>query len=180
MRGLPKLAGWTRLALLALAALPAAGCGYALVGKAQNLPQDVRKIYVQPLTNQTTRSQLDQFLTSAIANELLTRPRFSVSASGGEADAVLSGSVRSFEVRPLSYDAEGRATDYEILITASMALKRTDEQQTVLWENSNYLFREDYQLQVSPTGYFDQEDPAIRQAAQRFAETVITDLLERF
>ena len=63
-------------AALALAAL--AGCGYALVGRGSNLPEDVREVYIAPLENRTQRSQVEQVLTRAIADEMVTRRRFAV------------------------------------------------------------------------------------------------------
>jgi outer membrane lipopolysaccharide assembly protein LptE/RlpB len=180
----PRLRTSVRLlsaVVLCASALTVLGCGgYALVGRAQNLPDDVRRIYVQPLENRTDRSQLDQFLTGALVDELLRRPRFTVVSSAGEADAELVGLVNNFSVVPVSFDAEGRATDYELLIQANIAFRRTDPEQTVLWQNDQYFFRQNYQLNVTALGYFDQEDPAIREVAGRFAETVITDLLEGF
>ncbi|MEO1367775.1 MAG: hypothetical protein AAFX50_11415, partial [Acidobacteriota bacterium] len=65
------------VALLAVA-LFAQGCGYTLVGRASNIPDDIREIYVEPLVNQTQRQQVEQLLTQAIIDELVTRRRFEV------------------------------------------------------------------------------------------------------
>ena len=75
------------LAALALACLLLAGCGYALVGRGSNLPADVRAVYLQPLANRTPRAQVEQILTRAIADELVTRQRFTVVADAAQADA---------------------------------------------------------------------------------------------
>jgi len=163
----------------------AVGCGYALVGRASNIPEDVQRVFVQPLDNQTNRSQVEQFLTRTIANELVTRQRFTVAPSPAEADAVLSGTVTAFAVTPVTFDADGRATEYEIAITARMAFTRRDGDEDpsndpVLWSNDRYVFREAYEAEVSQEAYFDQEDEAIRGAAERFAETMVSDLLEGF
>jgi len=161
------------------------GCGYALVGRASNIPDDVRRVYVEPLVNQTNRTQAEQFLTRAIADEMVTRQRFTVVAGAQDADAVLSGTVTAFGVTPVTFDAQGRATEYEIAITANMAFTRKDgdddpENDVVLWSNERYLFREAYEVEVSQEGYFDQEDTALRDASERFAETMVSDLLEGF
>ena len=50
----------------------------------------------------------------------------------------------------------------------------------VLWQNDRYLFSQSYQLEASELGYQDRETPAITATAKKFAETVITDLLEGF
>jgi len=157
----------------------AAGCGYALVGRASNVPADVTRVYVAPLENRTPRSQADQFLTRAIADELVTRQRFQVLSSAEGADAVLSGAVTAFGVTPVAFDGEGRATEYEISITASMAFERVPEEE-VLWANDRYVFRQSYPVDISAIDYFDQEDLALEEAAERFAETMVADLLEGF
>ncbi len=166
-------------AVLAGVALTLSGCGYALVGRASNIPDDVRRVYVQPLENQTQRSQVEQFLTRAIVDELVTRQRFSVVSDRGPADAELSGTVVGFAVVPVTFDQQGRATEYEISITARMKFQRLTGDQ-VLWQNDRYLFRESYRPEISEAAYFDQEDLAIEEVAGRFAETMVSDLLEGF
>ncbi|HEX2252805.1 MAG TPA: LPS assembly lipoprotein LptE [Thermoanaerobaculia bacterium] len=178
-----QLGAWRRqgpgvAALLALLLL--AGCGYALVGRATNIPADVEEIYVRPLVNATPRSQVDQFLTRAIADELVTRQHLRVGSSEEGADAELSGTVTGFAVTPVAFDADGRATEYEISITASMSFKRLDEAETVLWANDRYIFRQSYEVDLSSAEYIDREDLALQETAERFAETLVTDLLEGF
>lgn len=168
------------LGTLAGAAIAAGGCGYSLVGRASNLPADVREIFIRPLENQTPRSQVEQSLTSAIADELVTRQRFAVVQAEGDADAVLSGAVTAFTVTPVTFDDQGRATEYEITVVARMSFRRGGPEGAVLWSNERYVFRENYQVEVSETGYFDQEDAAIEEVAERFAETMVSDLLEGF
>lgn len=155
------------------------GCGYALVGRGSNIPEDVRRVYLEPLENRTTRSQVEQFLTQAIADELVTRQRFVLAASDAEADAILEGAVVAFVVTPVTFGADGRASEYEITITAQMSFKRTGSDD-VLWSNDRYVFRENYAIDPSEAGFFDRENVAIVDSAERFAETVVTDLLEGF
>ena len=164
-----------------LAALVATGgCGYALVGHASNVPTDVHEVYVQPLENRTPRAQADQFLTRSIADELVTRQRFAVLSSPEGADAVISGAVTAFAVTPVAFDAEGRATEYEIVITAAMEFRRAGEDGEVLWQNDRYVFRQSYPISVSEVEYIDLGDQALQEAADRFAETMVSDLLEGF
>ena len=59
------------------------GCGYSLVGRAANIPEDIRRVYVSTFENRTSRSQVEQLLTRAIVDELVTRQRFEVLTSPG-------------------------------------------------------------------------------------------------
>ncbi len=170
--------------LLVVAVVMLGGCGYALAGRASNLPEDVNKIYVQTLENETSRAQVEQFLTQAISDELLTRRRFNVVNSAGEADAILQGKVLTFNVRPLTFDGDGLATNFEIAITADMKFARRpgpgEDEGEVLWSNSRYVFREDYPLEDDQATFFDRENIAIEETSVTFAETMVTDLLEGF
>ena len=166
--------------VLAFIALLASACGYSLVGRASNLPSEIRRIHIQALENRTQRSQVEQFLANAISRELVTRQRFTVTQSTADADAELAGAVTGFNVTPVTFDDEGRATEYEIAITARMTFRRSGENGAVLWSNEQYVFRQSYEVEVSAAGYFDQEDSAIEKAAESFAETMVSDLLEGF
>ncbi len=174
--------------ILTAGVLPAvavlAGCGYTLVGQASTIPEDVRTVYVEPLVNATQRAQVEQILTQAISDEMVTRRRnFTVSSSFGDADAILRGRVVSFDVRPLTFDENGLADNFEISITADMRFERPpkpgQDEGEVIWSNARYFFREDYPLEEGAE-YFDRENLAIEETSVRFAETLVTDLLEGF
>lgn len=171
---------FTGAAALGAAALSLlSGCGYALVGRGSNIPEDIREVYIRPLENQTQRSQVEQILTRAIADEMVTRQRFAVVSSPDEADAEVSGAVVGYGATPVTFDEDGRAREYEISLTARIAFKRLDSDK-VIWSNDRYTFRESYPINATNEDYFDQEDEAIEEAAERFAETVVSDLLEGF
>ncbi len=167
------------LALLTAFAVSAFGCGYALVGRSSNVPESVRSVYLKPFVNRTQRTQVEQELTRAIADELVTRQRFSVASSEAGANAQISGTVVNFGVTPVTFDDQGRATEYEISITAQVEFKNLGDDK-VLWSNDRYTFRESYPVEVSSAAYFDREDEALEKAAKRFAETMVSDLLEGF
>jgi outer membrane lipopolysaccharide assembly protein LptE/RlpB len=170
---------WLYAAALLAAAGSASGCGYALVGRGANLPADIKSVYLRPFENQTPRAQVEQILTRALAEELVTRHRFAVVSDVAQADAELQGAVQSFGVTPVTFDEQGRATEYEISIVARVAFKRTGSDD-LLWSNERYLFRDNYPIEVSESGYFDRETLAIEQVADKFAETMVSDLLEGF
>ena len=159
--------------------LSLAGCGYALVGRASNLPAHVESVYLSPLENLTRRSQVEQILTSALSQELVTRRRFDLVDQAADADATLDGAVLRFDLTPLNFDAEGRATEYQITINVRMRFfDRVAEE--VIWSNDRYVYKESYPVQAGSTNYFDQEQLAIEEAAEQFARNMVIDLLEGF
>lgn len=172
------------LVTLALGMVSATGCGYTLVGRASNIPDDIHNIYVSPFENRTPRSQVEQVLTRAVTDELVTRPRFSVVSAQSEADAELRGVVVGFVTNPVGFAADGRATEYEITLTAQVVFQRVDtskpEGGDVIWRNDRYTFRQSYDVSLDAADYFNREDEAIEDLSKRFSETMVTDLLEGF
>jgi outer membrane lipopolysaccharide assembly protein LptE/RlpB len=165
--------------LLAALAAVALGCGYSLVGKGSTLPPEVKKVYLKAFENSTERVLVDQILTRAVADELVNRQRFEVVSSEQGADAELAGTVVSFEVTPVSFDSDRRAKEYEIAITAKVQLRQFVPDR-ILWKNDRYQFRNSYPLEASELGFLDRETPAIEATAKKFAETMISDILEGF
>lgn len=168
-----------RFPALLMCAVTLVGCGYALVGRGSNIPAEVRRVLLVPLENGTPRSQVDQILTRALTSELVNRHRFEVLSAPEGADAVLTGKVSSFTLSPVTFDSEGRATEYEIAIVVSVEFKQVAPE-TALYKNENYLFRSSYEVKASELGFQDRETPAIEATAKDFAESLVTDLLEGF
>lgn len=164
---------------LCLAGVVLSGCGYALVGRAANLPPSVKSVYLQPFANRTPRQQVEQEVTRSIADELVTRQRFSLASTATGADAQIEGTVIGFGVTPVTFDQSGRATAYEISIAAEVKFKNLADNK-VIWSNDRYTFKESYPLDASSAAYVDREDEAIKKAAKRFAESMVGDLLEGF
>ena len=165
-------------ALLA-ALLGSAGCGYALVGKSSSLPESVRIIQFTTLENLTPRVGLEQRFSAEIARELASRGRFKVQASAEGADAVLAGAVTGFNLYPVAFDSQGRATDYQVQVSARVSLK-TVPAGGVLWDNPAFTFRDNYQFSATAASYVDRENDAIDRVAGRFAQSLVTSLLEGF
>jgi hypothetical protein len=165
--------------LILCGTLAAAGCGYALVGKGSSLPESIRIIQFTTLENRTQRVQVEQRFSEAIARELASRGRFKVQAGPDGADAELSGTVLAFDLYPVAFDSQGRATDYQVRVTARVALKALPDGKPV-WENPAFTFRDNYQFSETAASYADLENNAIDRVADRFAQSLVTSMLEGF
>ena len=166
-------------ALALSAAIGSAGCGYTLVGKTSTLPPSVRVIHFQTLANQTSRVGLEQRLSREVARELASRGRFSVKADAAGADADLAGAVTGFELFAVAFDDAGRAREYQVRITARVSLKTLPDEK-VLWDSPSFTFQENYAFATSAASYVDRENEAIDRVAARFAESLVSSLLEGF
>lgn len=156
------------------------GCGYALVGHGNALDPKIHNIEVPAFVNKTTRVSLEQILTQSVADEMVSRGRLKLVSSSKDADAILRGSIDSFGIFPIAFNQQGRATQYQISITANIELVDHRNDDKVIWKNDQYRFVENYQVNVVTTNAFDQETRAITEIAQRFSETLVTNLLEGF
>ena len=168
-------------AVALLTAILSTGCGgYALVGRANFLPPDIKTIQVPAFVNRTTRVELEQRVTSAVSEEIVSRARLRLVSNPAEADVILRGSIQSFGITPVSFSEEGRATRYQAFVTASIELVDHRNEDKPIWKNDQYIFRETYETDASQLDAFDQETRAIQQIAERFAESVVANLLEGF
>ena len=165
--------------LLISGCLLLASCGYTLVGHSNFLDPSIRTIEVPAFVNRTTRVELEQRVTQAVAEEFVSRGRLQLVPSAKDAHVVLRGSIDSFNIFPIAFD-QGRATRYQISITAKIELLDHRNEDKVLWKNDQYRFTENYEVNVNSVDAFDQESRAIREIAVRFAEGLVTNLLEGF
>lgn len=162
-----------------LGILSLSGCGYALVGHSNFLDPAIRTIEVPAFVNRTTRVELEQRVTQAVSEEFVSRGRLRLVNDRKEAHVVLRGSIDSFNIFPIAFD-QGRATRYQISITAAIELLDHRNEDKVLWKNDQYRFTESYDVNLGTTNAFDQETRAIQEIAVRFAEGLVTNLLEGF
>lgn len=162
-----------------LVLLVSSACGYSLVGRSSTLPPSIKVIRFETLTNQTSRVGVEQRLSREIARELASRGRFSVQSELAGADADLSGAVTSFVLYPVAFDQQGRARQYQVRITARISFKTVPVEKT-LWENGAYTFQDDYTFSTSAASYVDRENEVVDRVSERFAESLVSSLLEGF
>jgi lipopolysaccharide assembly LptE-like protein len=170
-----------RRAIVALTALLYfAGCGYALLGSGNFLDPKYKTLAVPAFVNRTTRVELEQRVTQAVADEFVSRGRLKLVSNPADADLVVRGSIDTFGIFPVSTNAQARATQYQISITAHIELLDHKAEDKVLWKNDQYRFTDNYDVNVTGGDTFDQETRAIEGIAVRFAQSLVANLLDGF
>ena len=166
-------------ALQALILLTAA-CGYHTAGHAVTLPANVQTIAIPAFVNQTQTYKIEQKLTAAVVQEMVTRTHYHiVNEPSDSADATLRGTVMSTSTSPLTYDSQtGRASSALVVVTVRVAL--TDRQGKILYQNPSYLFREEYQVSSELSSFFEEDSPALERLSREFARTLVSNVLEGF
>jgi outer membrane lipopolysaccharide assembly protein LptE/RlpB len=168
------------LVLTAISLLSLSGCGYHTWGAASHLPPDVHTLSVPVFATRTEAYHTETAMTEAVIREFATRTRFRVTPDEGpDADAVLRGTILKESVAPLTYNSSTQQSS-SFLITMVVSVTLTGRGGKVLYENKNYVFRQQYQSTMDlPT--FLQEDPAaVERLSREFARQLVADVLEGF
>jgi hypothetical protein len=164
--------------LLFLLAAAASSCGYALAGRGSTLPPSIKVVRFQTLANQTSLAGVEQRMSGEVAKELAARGHFRVQTEAEGADAELTGTVTRFDFYPVAFDTSGRATQYQVAVTARVALTSLPDGKPI-WENPAYTFRENYSFEGAGS-YVDRQNETVDKVAAKFAESLVASLLEGF
>ncbi|HTK94767.1 MAG TPA: LptE family protein [Terriglobales bacterium] len=161
-------------------ALIASSCGYSTAGHASRLPTDVRTIAIPAFVNKTQSYKIEQVLTAAVVREFTTRTNYHISNRDAQAaDVTLHGTVVSAELAPLTYDSHtGRASSG--LVTVTMKVQLVDKNGKVIFDNPDYVYREQYQISREVSSFFEEESPALDRMSRDFARSLVANVLEGF
>ena len=144
------------------------------------LPASVQTIAIPAFINQTQTYKIEQTMTAAVVREFISRSKFRIiNDASADADAVLHGTVVSTQVAPLTYDSQtGRASS--ALVTVNLKVSLVDKKGTVLFDNPNYIFREQYQVSRDIASFLDEESPALDRLSRDLARTLVANVLENY
>ncbi len=130
-------------AALLLGAVLAAGCGYQFSGKGEGFPRDVRTVFVEPFINRTKEVGIERQFLAILKSELHQKGQMKLVDSPEEADAVLSGVLRTFDSRVVGVNRHDEALQYEMLLVLDMTLRRRAPDE-VLWRTQGARFSDVY------------------------------------
>jgi hypothetical protein len=168
-------------AIVAFSLFVISGCGYHTSGHMVRLPSDVHTIFVPMFQNTTQTFRVEQTLTAAVVQELRSRTEFQVvTTDGGDtADATLKGLVNYTANSPLTYDSvTGRISSS--VVTIAMKVSLVSKSGKVLWDNPNYIYREQYQVSRDVASFFDESNPAFLRIANEFAKSLVSNIVEAY
>ncbi len=177
---LPSRVFLRSVAVVLVLALGMSGCGYHTAGKAVRVPVNVRTIAIPGFVNQTQTYRLEQTITAAVVQEFISRTKYRVVNEEGEnSDAILHGTIVSTQIAPQSYDSQtGRASS--ALVTVNLRVSLVDPKGKIIFENPNYVFREQYQISREISSFFEEESPALERLSRDLAHTLVADILENY
>ncbi len=155
-------------------------CGYHVAGQAMRIPPDVKTIAVPAFKNSSSTFRIEQQVTAAVTREMLERTHYKIVAQPGGADAALKGTIKEVRVHALTFDINtGLATSLQIVVNLDVQLEDLHTHH-LIFSNSNYVYREEYQVSETPAALFEEDKPAIDRLSRDVARTLVTDILENF
>ena len=163
-------------ALIALVGI--SGCGYHTLGAATHLPPDVHTLSVPIFTTRTEAYHTEVTMTDAVIREFATPTRFRVTPSeNADADAVLHGTILKEAVAPLTYNSSTQESS-SFLITMVVSVTLNGRDGRVLYENKNYVFRQQYQSTTDLPTFLQENPAAVERLSREFAHQLVADVLE--
>ena len=165
---------------MAFALLGLAGCGYHTLGAATHLPVGVQTLAVPVFATHTEAYHTETVMTEAVIREFATRTRLRVTPdASGDPDAVLHGTILKETVEPLTYNSTTQqSSSFQITVVVSVTLSGRDGK--VLFENKNYVYRQQYQSTTNLSSFIEENPAAMERLSREFARQLVADVLEGF
>jgi outer membrane lipopolysaccharide assembly protein LptE/RlpB len=168
------------LTLLSIALTTLTACGYHTLGAATHLPPGTRTLAVPVFATRTNSNRTETVMTTAVIREFATRTRLRVAPSDSpDADATLHGTILTQTVAPLTYNSQTQqSSSFLVTVVVAVTLKARDGH--VLYQNNNYVFRQQYQATTDLATFLDESPAAVDRLSRDFARALVADVLESF
>ncbi len=164
------------LALLLLICLLLPSCGYRFSGGGR-LPGGVESLSVLMLENRTAEVGIQTQLNSDIIYEV-TRRDSSRIARSENADALLSGVVKTIQDTDIAHTGTSTASQRRVTLTVDMKLERPDG--TLLWSRNGLSDYEAYDVAADRNQTDQNRSGAIEKLSKRLAEIIYKSITDDF
>jgi hypothetical protein len=155
------------LFLLGLLLLAGTSCGYRLEGEGFSPSPSIRSIAIPTFTNETYEPGIETIVTNALLKEFIKDRRVKILGQD-EADAVMEGTVRSFNTSSVAYDPAGLVLEYRTWVTVDIIVKRTRRGE-VLWSERDLSESDTYRVSSDVRFTEAQKEEAIQVIAGKLA-----------
>jgi hypothetical protein len=161
------------------------GCGYSLAGKGDFLPDHIKVVAIPQFLNLTPQPEVEELFTYKVVEEFNSRGKYIIRPDLVGADAVLNGKLTALILQPAvlqggeDQQTANQASRYTIIIRAEVVFTDLIDQQ-VIWSDTTFSFREEYEIGEDPEQFFDQSGMAFTRMAEEFSKTLVSRILEAF
>ncbi len=153
------------------------GCGYQMVGKETHVPPGLSSVAVPTFSNQTLEPGIEVPFTQGFLREFINDRRVRV-VNRREADSILEGVIKDFQIYSVSYDRSGIALEYQTTVVIDLTLKRQSGE--ILWKEQNFSETRWYRTSRSVLVSESNKAAAIQQIGRFMAERIRNRFFSNF
>jgi len=153
------------------------GCGYQMVGKETHVPPGLNSIAIPTFSNKTLEPGIEVPFTQGFLREFINDQRVKV-VNRKEADSVLEGVIKSFDIYSVAYDQSGFASEYQTTMVVDITLKRQNGE--ILWQEQNVSETRWYRTSTSALVSESNRAAAIRETGSFMAGRIRNRFFSNF
>lgn len=162
-------------ALVLLLAGPAA-CGYQFSGGGE-IRGGIERLSISFFKNQTGETGIEAIITNDIVNQF-TRFKTVQLVDTPNAEAVLSGVIRSAQIRTISHTSPNQPAERRLTLHLEVRLKTPDGR--LIWSTRDISASDSYDVAPEKRRTEQNKKSAIASASQRLAERIYYRLTDEF
>ena len=155
--------------LLILCMMLFTGCGYQMVGKETHVPPGLNSVTVPTFSNQTLEPGIEVPFTQGFLREFINDRRVRV-VNRREADSILEGVIKDFQIYSVAYDRSGIALEYQTTVVIDLTLKKQNGE--ILWKEQNFSETRWYRTSTSVLVSESNKAAAIQEIGRSMAERI--------
>jgi hypothetical protein len=145
----------------------------------QVLPNNIKKIYVNPFVNDTNELKLEIESTNAFVDEVLSDGRISLAGTKDESDGTLCVTIKKYVVQHLTYDANNLAEHSKLRVVVNVSF--TDKNNVILWNDPDriveHIYNDKETVQKNDTLYFENSNE--QEAREAIWENLSRNIIKR-
>jgi outer membrane lipopolysaccharide assembly protein LptE/RlpB len=162
---------------LVLGVMLTAGCGYQMVGKETHIPPGLNSIAIPTFSNKTLEPGIEIPFTQGFLREFINDRRVNV-VTRKEADSILEGVIKSFDIYSVAYDKSGFASEYQTTVVVDLTLKKRSGE--ILWQEQNVSETRWYRTSTSALVSESNRAAAIRETGSFMAGRIRNRFFSNF
>lgn len=176
-RHLSRLGALVVCALLGITLL-LSGCGYRFAGAAGNRMASGQSLWVAFIVNETASPTAQTVIRRALLDEAHVMRGMPPAGGAASADMQVSGTLRSYSVKAVSYTAIDRAREYRLTIEVELELRRPGAE-APLWKGTLQAFG-DFPVNADLALQRNAEEAALEAASRTLARTFLASVEQSY
>lgn len=152
------------------------GCGYRF-SSVEDIPANVGRIAINTFENRTGETGIESIITNDVINEFTRHPHVEVTGAAN-AEAILTGVIRSARTRSLSHRSAYTTAEREITVLVDVTLSTPDGD--VLWSARAIEASQDYAVATDKIRTEQNKRSAVANLSGRLAQRIFYRMTDRF